>query len=142
MKNRPWISVGFVLLAALSFAVILVLASFGGALNRTSDGAYAPMPSSPSTQTEALLFSAYFAAGALAAFTSKREGRVLWAVSGHIAIFALWGAEVFFGRDKGERLFGAIAMTVPFMAIPSFLWGALLSQKEDEPNQTPHPTTL
>ncbi len=142
MKSRPWVALGFVILAALSFAVILVLAGIGGGLNRTSDGAYAPMQRGLSDQSQALLFGAYFAAGAFAAFTSKKEGRVLWAVAGHAAVFVIWFSEAFSSRAHGATAVAVAAIAVPFMIAPTILWALLLFRKEDRANQTALPTPL
>jgi membrane protease YdiL (CAAX protease family) len=131
MKSRPGIAAGFVVMAALTSVLILALSTIGGALNRSSDGAYAPSRQS-SELWPTILFVGYFVSGVCASFTEKREGRILWAAAAHFAIFCLWGSIVFPARDKAEAAFGGAMLLGAAIFIPSFFWLSLTQQKENE----------
>jgi hypothetical protein len=131
MKNRPGIATGFGILGALSLVLILALASFGGALNQTSDGAYAPMNKGLSGKTEACFFIAYYIAGCIAAFTSKREGRILWMVAAHVSLFIIFFSEAISTHDKGSIIGFMMILGFFILCIPTFLWFSLLKQNEN-----------
>jgi hypothetical protein len=137
MKKRPGIAVGFVAVGALSFAVLYLLAGIGGALNRTSDGAYAPLARrGPSDLAMSSAYAAYFFAGAIASLTGGRAAR-LWlggVVHAILALLLAWSA----ASARHPSVADTISLFVfGFFctAIPMLLWLALLKrQSPADPN--------
>lgn len=131
MKKRPGIAVCFVAVGALSFAVLYVLAGIGGALNRSSDGAYAPLASrGPSDLAISSAYAAYFLAGAIASLTGNRPAR-LWLgglVHAILALLLAWSA----ASARHSSVADTISLWVfGFFctAIPLLLWLVLLKRE-------------